>query len=162
MPDYPLIKGKTILAVDDEPDVLDTLKDLLADCAVVTAGSFEEARELLEARPFDIAILDIMGVAGYDLLEIASRKKTLTVMLTAHALSPDNVVKSYRAGAAFYIPKEEMVNMASFLEDIMEARNKGQNTWTRWFERLGAYCERRFGPDWQRGDRIFWEKFPFH
>ena len=162
MPDYPLIKNKTILVVDDEPDVLDTLKDLLADCAVVAAGSFEEARELLEARPFDIAILDIMGVAGYDLLEIASRKKIITVMLTAHALSPDSVVKSYRAGAAFYIPKEEMVNIASFLEDIMDARNKGQNTWTRWFERLGAYCEHRFGPDWQKGDRIFWEKFPFH
>jgi len=162
MPDSPLIKDKTILVVDDEPDVLDTLKDLLADCAVVAAGSFEEARELLEARPFDIAVLDIMGVAGYDLLEIASRKKIITVMLTAHALSPDNVVKSYRAGAAFYIPKEEMVNIASFLEDIMEARNKGQNPWTRWFERLGAYCEQRFGPDWQKGDRIFWEKFPFH
>jgi DNA-binding NtrC family response regulator len=55
MPDYPLIKDKTILVVDDEPDVLDTLKDLLADCAVVTAGSFEEARELLEARPFWIS-----------------------------------------------------------------------------------------------------------
>ena len=162
MADYPHIKDKTILVVDDEPDVLDTIKDLLADCAVVTAVSFEEARELLEARPFDIAILDIMGVAGYDLLEIATRKKIITVMLTAHALSPDNVVKSYRAGAAFYIPKEEMVNIASFLEDILEARSKGQNTWTRWFDRLGAYCERRFGPDWQKGDRIFWEKFPFH
>ena len=162
MADYPLIKDKTILVVDDEPDVRDTIEDLLADCAVVTVGSFEEARELLEARPFDIAILDIMGVAGYDLLEIATRKKIITVMLTAHALSPDNVVKSYRAGAAFYIPKEEMVNIASFLEDIMEARNKGQSTWTRWFDRLGAYCERRFGPDWQTGDRIFWEKFPLH
>ena len=162
MADYPLIKDKTILVVDDEPDVLDTIEDLLADCAVVTAGSFEEARELLEARPFDIAILDIMGVDGYDLLEIATRKKIITVMLTAHALSPDNVVKSYRAGAAFYIPKEEMVNIASFLEDILEDRSKGQNTWTRWFDRLGDYCERRFGPDWQKGDRIFWEKFPFH
>ncbi|MGB7918785.1 MAG: response regulator [Desulfobacterales bacterium] len=162
MSNHRLIKNKTILVVDDEPDVLDTLEDLLADCAVVKAGSFEKAREVLEAHPFDIAILDIMGVAGYDLLEIASRKKITTVMLTAHALSPENVVKSYRAGAAYYIPKEEMVNIASFVEDIMDARNKGQNTWSRWFDRLGAYCERRFGPDWQRGDRIFWEKFPFH
>jgi hypothetical protein len=48
------------------------------------------------------------------------------------------------------------------LEDITDARNKGQNTWSRWFDRLGAYCEQRFGPDWQKGDRIFWEKFPFH
>jgi DNA-binding NtrC family response regulator len=162
MSNHRLIKNKTILVVDDEPDVLDTLEDLLADCAVVKAGSFEKAREVLEAHPFDIAILDIMGVAGYELLEIATRKKITTVMLTAHALSPENVVKSYRAGAAYYIPKEEMVNIASFVEDIMDARNKGQNTWSRWFDRLGAYCERRFGPDWQRGDRIFWEKFPFH
>ncbi|MFY9708198.1 MAG: response regulator, partial [Desulfobacterales bacterium] len=128
MSNHPLIKDKTILVVDDEPDVLDTLEDLLADCAVVKAGSFEKARELLEARPFDIAILDIMGVAGYDLLEIATRKKITTVMLTAHALSPENVVKSFRAGAAYYIPKEEMVNIASLLEDIMDARHKGQNT----------------------------------
>jgi DNA-binding NtrC family response regulator len=162
MSNHRLIKNKTILVVDDEPDVLDTLEDLLADCAVVKAGSFEKAREVLEAHPFDIAILDIMGVAGYELLEIANRKKITTVMLTAHALNPENVVKSYRAGAAYYIPKEEMVNIASFVEDIMDARNKGQNTWSRWFDRLGAYCERRFGPDWQRGDRIFWEKFPFH
>jgi hypothetical protein len=44
----------------------------------------------------------------------------------------------------------------------MDARHKGQNSWSRWFDRLGAYCEQRFGPDWQKGDRIFWEKFPFH
>ncbi|MFZ0240459.1 MAG: response regulator [Desulfobacterales bacterium] len=162
MPDHPLIEGKRILVVDDEQDVLDTLEDLLSDGEIVTAGSFEDARDLLETRSFDIAILDIMGVAGYDLLKIAARKKITTIMLTAHALSPDSVVKSYREGAAYFIPKEEMVNIASFLEEILEARQKGQNTWERWFDRLGAYCEKRFGPDWQKGDRIFWEKFPFH
>jgi DNA-binding NtrC family response regulator len=156
------LKGKRILIVDDEPDVLETLEDLLPDTETVTADSFETARRKLESQAFDLAILDIMGVAGYDLLKIANDRGIVAVMLTAHALSPDNVVKSYREGAAYYIPKEEMINIASFLEDILAAHQKGENTWKNWFERLGSYCERHFGPDWQKGDKIFWDKFPFH
>jgi DNA-binding NtrC family response regulator len=156
------LQDKRVLLVDDEPDILDTLEDLLTDCHTARAGSFEEAKNLLETRQFDLAILDIMGVAGYDLLQIANQKKVTAVMLTAHALSPDNVVKSYKEGAAYYIPKEEMVNIASFLEDILEAQQKGENPWKSWFERLGTYCEKHFGPNWQKGDKIFWEKFPFH
>lgn len=157
-----LLDGKRILLVDDEQDVLETLEDLLTKCDTEKAASFEEAKELMNTRQFDLAILDIMGVAGYDLLKIANKKKITAVMLTAHALSPDNVVRSYEEGAAFYIPKEEMVNIASFLEDILEAQQEGKNTWSGWFDRLGTYCERHFGPDWQRGNQIFWEKFPFH
>ena len=162
MTNSPLLQGKNILVVDDETDVLDTLVDLLADCNVQTAGSFDEAQQMLESRRFDIVILDIMGVSGYDLLQIATRKKLTAVMLTAHALSPENVTKSFKGGAAYYIPKEEMVNITTFLEDILDAQQKGQNTWGRWVERLGSYCERHFGPNWQQGDRIFWDKFPFH
>ena len=108
------LKGKKILIVDDEPDVLETLKDLLPECEVVTASSFGEAKALLETQQLDMAILDIMGVAGYDILKIAAEKKVTAVMLTAYALSPDNVAKSYKEGAAYYVPKEEMVHMATF------------------------------------------------
>lgn len=156
------LQEKKILIVDDEPDVLDVLEDLLAGCHVEKAGNFEEAREKLETGHFDIAILDIMGVSGYDLLKLTTEKKIVTVMLTAHALSPDNVVKSYREGAAFYLPKEEMVNIQSYLVDILEDLQKGKNTWERWLERLSAYCERQFGADWQNKDKAFWEKFPFY
>ena len=157
-----LLKGRSILVVDDEPDVLDTLVDLLTDCEVVTAGSYEDARHLMVSRRFDAVILDIMGVDGYDLLQIANENKLTAVMLTAHALSPDNVTKSFKKGAAYYIPKEKMVDITTFLEDILDAQHKGKNTWGSWMERLGSYCERHFGPNWQKDDRIFWEKFPFH
>jgi DNA-binding response OmpR family regulator len=162
MAEVNLLEGKKILIVDDEPDILDTLEDLLANCQVERADNFAAAKKLLEANRYDLAILDIMGVDGYELLKIAGERKVTAVMLTAHALSPDNVARSYKEGAAFYIPKEEMVNIASFLEDILQAQQRGRNTWERWLDRLGAYCERHFGPDWQKGDRIFWEKFPFH
>ena len=83
-----LIDGQRILIVDDEPDILKTLEDLLPTCDITTAATFEEGKECLEDQEFDLAILDIMGVDGYRLLEIAGDKGVITVMLTAHALSP--------------------------------------------------------------------------
>jgi DNA-binding response OmpR family regulator len=79
------LEGKRILIVDDEPDVLDTLEDLLTMCKVTKASTFEQAKELLEEQYFDMAILDIMGVHGYQLLEICNEKRVIGVMLTAYA-----------------------------------------------------------------------------
>jgi len=157
-----LLDGKRILVVDDEPDVLESLEELLAKCEVVKASNFEAARGLIEQEQFDLVILDIMGVSGYDLLDLATGKDMTVVMLTAHALTPENIVKSYRAGAAYFLPKEEMVNIASFLEDILEAKQKGQSTWNNWMDRLAAYCERTFGAKWQDTEKDFWDKFPFY
>ena len=157
-----LLKDKKILIVDDEPDILMTLEDLLSMCDTVKAASYNEAKDLLEMQDFDIAILDIMGISGYDLLEIATEKKIIAVMLTAYALTPGDVAKSYKKGAAYYIPKEEMVNITTFLEDILEAKAKGRSTWGRWFERLASFCEKNFGPDFQKNDKEFWEKLIFH
>ena len=97
-----MLDGKKILIVDDEPDVLETLEELLSMCDLAKATSFEEAKLLLETQFFDMAILDIMGVDGYALLEIANTKDVTSVMLTANALSSDNIVKSHKKGAAFF------------------------------------------------------------
>ena len=154
MSDNSLLEGKKILIVDDEPDVLDVLEEMLDMCEIVKASSFDEAKKHLDSDDFDMAILDIMGIEGYSLLEIAKKKDVLGVMLTAHALSPDNIVKSYENGAASFVPKEEMSNIVTFLNDILEAREKGKNLWWRWFDRLADYCEKKFGPDWQKDHRI--------
>ncbi|MBL7204370.1 MAG: response regulator [Desulfobacteraceae bacterium] len=94
-----LLQGKRVLIVDDEPDVLETMGELLSMCEVVRASSFDAAAGLLETQHFDIAILDIMGVEGYELLKIANRGDIVAVMLTAHALSPENAVKSFGCGS---------------------------------------------------------------
>ena len=145
-----LLEGKKVLLVDDEPDVLEALADLLPMCDLVKASTFDEAKKLLETQPFDIAILDIMGVQGYVLLEISNEKKVIAVMLTAHAMTPDNVLKSYNEGAASFVPKEKMANIAVFLNDILEAQEKGKSLWWRWYDRLADYFEKKFGPDWQK------------
>ncbi|MGD1968181.1 MAG: response regulator [Desulfobacterales bacterium] len=162
MADKDRLEGKRILLVDDEPDVLDTLVDLLPMCETVKASHFKAAKDYLESEYFDLAILDIMGVEGYHLLEIANQRDVTAVMLTAHALSPENVVKSYKEGAASYLPKEEMVNIASFLNDVLEAQEQGKSPWDRWYDRMGSFFEKKFGPKWQDDEKDFWEKFPFY
>jgi DNA-binding NtrC family response regulator len=154
-----LLEGKRILIVDDEPDILDTLVDLLDMCDTDTALSFEEAQKKLNTGHYDIAILDIMGVDGYRLLDISTEKKITAVMLTAHALSPQDTIKSHKKGAAYYLPKEEMSNIEKHLNDVLEAQAKGKNTWIRWFDRFASIYERKFGPDWQEHDKDYWDKF---
>jgi DNA-binding NtrC family response regulator len=145
-----LLEAKRILIVDDEPDVLDTLEDLLPMCINTKAATYDQAKTLLEEQYFDMAILDIMGVEGYELLKICNEKHVIGVMLTAYAVTPENIKKSYEDGAASFVPKEEMHNITTFLTDIYEAQEAGKSFWWRWFDRLADYCERKFGPDWQK------------
>jgi len=156
-----LLNYKRVLIVDDEPDVLDILEELLKKCDTVKAESFDSAKKLLETQYFDIAILDIMGVDGYKLLEIANRKGVIAVMLTAHALSPENTVKSFKEGAASYIPKDNLSDIAAYLNDILEAKEKGKSLWWRWFDRFASYYDEKFGPDWRNKDKEFWQNFTY-
>lgn len=155
-----ILDGKRVLIVDDEQDILEILEELLKMCRVVKASNFEEAKEVLEGQELDIAILDIMGVDGYGLLELANRKQIPAVMLTAHAFTPDNLIRSVKEGAASYLPKEEMSRIAEFLADVLEARKKGVSPWEPWVEKLPtSYFEKRFGAMWRASDKEFLDQF---
>jgi DNA-binding NtrC family response regulator len=154
------LKGKKILIVDDEPDILSILGEALDDCRVDTAADFETARGLLEEASYDAAVLDIMGVNGYDLLEITTQKDIPTLMLTAHALSPENLLKSIQKGAYAYVPKDKIGDIRIFLNDILEAHDKGLERPGKWFSRLEQYFEKKFGAYWQeKSDPEFWKKY---
>ena len=67
-----ILNHKALLLVDDEPDILEVLKEeILFDapnCTLDTATTYEKAIEHLTTWTYDLAILDIMGVQGFDLL----------------------------------------------------------------------------------------------
>jgi DNA-binding NtrC family response regulator len=154
-----ILKGKWVLIVDDEKDVLDVLNQILDMCRVDRASTFEEAKELLEKNAYDITVLDIMGVRGYDLLQIADRKNIPAVMLTAHALTKADIIRSIREGASFFAPKDRIGDVPSFLASVLEARQLNANTWARWFDSLGDFYDKRFGgTDWREKEREFWEE----
>jgi len=152
------LKGKEILAVDDEQDVLDVLEENLAGygAKVDPATSYEEAREKIVSLTYDLVVLDIMGVRGFDLLQLAVAKNLPVIMLTAHAATPDAIKKSIELGARAYLLKDELANVASFLEDVL--RSSHQAVWKRSLERANSAFGKKFGPDWRISEKEFWKK----
>ena len=64
-----ILNGKRILVVDDEPDVLSVLKVFLGagpKSKLEKATTYEEAAKKLEFQTYDLVILDIMGVRGFN------------------------------------------------------------------------------------------------
>jgi CheY-like chemotaxis protein len=142
------LKDKTILVVDDEPDVLDILGELLDMCQVVKKTNYDDAVEYLNSVSPDLAILDIMGVNGFELLELCVAKKIDAVMLTAHAFSVESLKKSLDLGARAYLPKEKMADIVSFLEDVVTMEHR--ENWQRLFNRLGGLLNATFGANWNK------------
>ena len=142
------LKGKKILIVDDEVDVLETLGDLLDMCVIDYTRNFDTAEKYLKKNSYDAAIFDIMGVDGYKLLKMAKERNLPALMLTAHALSPANLLKSIKQGAFAYVPKDEMPDIDVYLSDIIRAKLKDDRKSLIWFRKLKTTFDENFGPDW--------------
>ena len=153
------LKDKQILAVDDEEDILETIVEILDESEVDTARDYSSASAKIKERRYDLAILDIMGVDGLQLLEEAVEREIPTVMLTAHAISPETLMESIQKGAISYLPKESLVDLDELLNDLLKAHQRGEPPWKLLFEKLGDYFDQRFGPEWKEKDREFWDEF---
>jgi CheY-like chemotaxis protein len=147
------LKDKVILVVDDEPDVLETVADELDMAVVHKARDYDTALQYLLGYTYDVVILDIMGVNGFELLKTAVERGFPALMLTAHALTPEALKKSIRLGAVSFLPKERISDLQEFLEEVV--MGKGKPLWIKFFDRLGGYFNKRFGPDWKERDRFF-------
>jgi len=142
------LQDKVILTVDDEQDVLESVAELLDICQVVKKSTYEDAVDFLKTNSPDLAILDIMGVNGFDLLKLCVEKKVPAVMLTAHAFTVESLIESLDLGARAYLPKEKMADMVPFLEDVLTRGH--QETWQRLFDRLGGFFNATFGRKWHK------------
>jgi hypothetical protein len=100
-----------------------------------------------------------MGVKGYDLLKLANEKGIPALMLTAHALSADNLVKSIKQGARSYVPKDKISEIPVYLSDILSAQEKGIEKQGKWFARLRPFFDKKFGEDWRKEHEEFWHEF---
>ena len=132
-----ILKGRSILIVDDETDILDTVEEELSMCIVHKAKSKEAALELIAKNRYDIVILDIMGVDGFKILEHTVKNYIPTVMLTAHALTKDSLNKAAMLGATSFLPKDKMIDLETYLADVI--KNDGKPVWKKLFERMSTY-----------------------
>lgn len=155
-----ILQDKLILAVDDEEDVLDIIEEELSESANVTlhrATTFERAQQYLVSYTYDLVILDIMGVRGFDLLQIATNAGFPTVMLTAHAFTPDALKKSIELGARAYLPKEKLGSLTPFLEDVLKLNYT--SAWKKAVDQVATLFNKKFGSDWRKTEGEFWEDF---
>ena len=152
--DCPL-KDKLILIVDDEPDVLEVIGEILGMCKIHRATDYDTALKYLDNYTYDAVILDIMGVNGFELLKKAVFMGFPALMLTAHVLTPEALKKSIKIGAVSFLPKEKISEIGAFLEDVVVY--DGMPIWQKTFDRAGAVFNRRFGPGWREKDKFFKE-----
>ena len=104
-------KSFTILVVDDEKIIRDSLSEWLGEeggFSVITAESGEKALERIEEQPVDLMLADIKmpGMDGITLLEKALeiRSQMPVMMITAYA-TVDTAVSAMKQGAADYLVK---------------------------------------------------------
>jgi CheY-like chemotaxis protein len=157
-----ILNGKLILAVDDEPDVLTVLEEEILgaypNSKLDKATSYETAVNMLRSRNYDLVILDIMGVRGFDLLDLAVNRGLPVAMLTAHALNPEALKHSFEMKARAYLPKEKLGEIVPFLEDIIEETDIPSG-WARTMKRLEDFFDKRWGEDWRKSDAKFFQNF---
>jgi CheY-like chemotaxis protein len=153
-----ILNGKRILAVDDEPDVLMVLEEeILAaapNCKYEKAKTFEAAVDKLKSQAYDVVILDIMGVRGFDLLELAVSRNLKVAMLTAHALNPEALKRSFEMKARAYLPKEKLGEIVPFLEDVLVYEYLPG--WKRLLAKLDGFFTEKFEHLKEKSGFNFW------
>lgn len=140
------LEGKRILVVDDEPDVCEMVAEVLSDCDVEDANSYQAAKSKLEAGTYDVVILDIMGVNGHELLDLFGQDFPC-IMLTAHALTPESFKNSVGGHARLFLPKEELPNLEDYVLQVLKTKRA---LWPWLLEKLDF--TRWFGPDFSNED----------
>jgi DNA-binding NtrC family response regulator len=125
--------AESILVVDDDPYIQETLKDRLESLGyrVLLAADGQQALELLEHQDPQLVLLDIEmpGMKGLDVLKEIRRKErdVPVIMITAYG-SIDLAVQAMKEGAYDFIPKPfDPGHVALVVEKAMERqRLKGE------------------------------------
>ena len=155
------LDGKRVLVVDDEPDVLAILKEEILEaapkCKFEMAATYQGAAEKIKSQTYDVIILDIMGVRGFDLLEFAVKRNFRVAMLTAHSLNYEALNRSFKKGAMAYIPKEKLGEIIPFLEDVLKQEYLA--SWKSLMKKLKKFFDSKFKSGWEKKTDLPWEEW---
>ncbi len=128
---------KTILAVDDEPDVLDFLKLVLEQSGyhAVTAPNGTEGLIRAHVERPDLILLDIMmekmdGWETLRLLKLDDDSHHVPVVIVSARAEPKDKIRALQEGAVDYITKpfqlkESLAKIAAILSDSDGAPRSG-------------------------------------
>lgn len=103
------VRNRTILIVDDDPQVLDALNLAFTDAGergVSACGTFEKAKQALRSHPFDVLITDVrLGAFNGLQLAVLARDLYPEIQLIVFSGFDDPVLKeeAYRIGALYLV-----------------------------------------------------------
>lgn len=122
-----IFEGKQILAVADDPDILQVLEEEILEacpnCRVDKAATYFQAVVMMLSLPYDLVLLDVSGVRGFNLLKLAVMRNFpavnfRAVMPVSHFLNPDALKRSIEMGARTYLPKDKLGEIVPFLGKV--------------------------------------------
>ncbi len=141
-----ILNHKKLLLVDDESAFLDVFEELLLDACpdimIDKATDYYRATEFLNQNYYDLVVLDIVGVRGFDLLETAVAKNFRVAVFTGYT-NPLAIFKSHNIGAAAFLPKEKLPEVIPLLEYAM--RHDNEAGWDGLVHKMNEYYIKKFG-----------------
>lgn len=147
-----VLTGKSILAVNDDPEVLAVLrKEVLKacpNCTFDTATTFTEASQKLASYTYHLVILDNMGVRDLEILKRAALKRIPVAMVNGHELAPEALKRSIDMGVQACLPREEWGEIVLFLENVLTY--KYLPVWKRFYEKMKGFFGTKSGSDWEK------------
>ncbi len=121
LPFIPKSEDISILIVDDEGEILDSLEEILilnGFTDVDTASDGEEAIKKIKEKEYDIVITDISmpGKDGFEVVEyvVNNCSSTVAIVMTGY-INTDTAIKSFKSGAYDFLKKpfnKEMLLLA--------------------------------------------------
>ncbi len=128
----------SVLVVDDEPVIRDTLAEFLQQegFAVAACGTGEEAVERAGKQRFDVALCDV-NLPGLDGIEVMERlakvsPETFVVLITAYA-TVETAVEAFQKGAHDYLMKPIILHeVLGKIKRLLKQRDLfRENQWLR-------------------------------
>ena len=120
-----------VLIVDDDPDVVKTLRDMLDALRydVSTAGTFDDARTAITAVRPQVVLLDLRmpGTSGLDALGyLRERHGAIPVIVVSGAIEP-HVAAAARAAGAFDVVSQpfDVAVLGRLMAQAMESAPRG-------------------------------------
>ena len=137
--------SKSILIVDDEPDIIKLISDILSELSfnIIKASTVKEALDFIENRSFDIALLDVSldetKRDGVFLLKTIKEKlpETQVIMMSGHA-NIQIAVDAMKLGAFEFIEKpfseQRLINFIKRASEILDLKTQNKELKENYFK----------------------------
>src|SRR5260370_1269254 len=126
-------KAKTVLIVDDDEGMRDTLTAILKrECRVPRVSSGEAALPILNREDVDLMLLDVRlpGISGFEVLRIVKENYGLIEVLMISAINEiETAVQAMKHGAYHYVGKDFDYDQLRSLVRI--ASSSASSSWRR-------------------------------